>query len=209
MEEYDTLRIRLERKLGNTEEVSRLQQEKGFKSLNVKEDRQKKEELYDDFVDQYSNNDYEEPLEEISLVSKRTRRSILVILIIVAFGIGILSGVSLLNSNDTQVEDNTTTAESTSVTLTDSAFGTNATSQNNTDTQNNTTISKTTSSSSDSSSTTTKSSSSSTSKKSSSSSSSSSGSSSSGSSSSGSSSSGSSGSSSGSGSSSSGSNSGD
>ena len=50
LDEYDTLRIRYERKLGNKEAVSKLQEAKGFKSSKIEESRNKKEELYDDFA---------------------------------------------------------------------------------------------------------------------------------------------------------------
>ena len=60
LDEYDTLRIRYERKLGNKEAVSKLQEAKGFKSSKIEESRNKKEELYDDFVDGYSSVKNEE-----------------------------------------------------------------------------------------------------------------------------------------------------
>ena len=80
LDEYDTLRIRYERKLGNKEAVSKLQEAKGFKSSKIEESRNKKEELYDDFVDGYSSVKNEE-FSEISskqIFSKSTKRILLV-----------------------------------------------------------------------------------------------------------------------------------
>lgn len=57
LEDYDTLRIRYERKLGNKETVSKLQEQKGFKPSIIKEKKAKKQELYDDFVDKYSKSE--------------------------------------------------------------------------------------------------------------------------------------------------------
>ena len=51
LEDYDTLRIRYERKLGNKETVSKLQEAKGFKPSVIKEKKAKRQELYDDFVE--------------------------------------------------------------------------------------------------------------------------------------------------------------
>ena len=41
LEDYDTLRIRYERKLGNKETVSKLQEQKGFKPSIIKEKKAK------------------------------------------------------------------------------------------------------------------------------------------------------------------------
>lgn len=146
LEEYDTLRIRYERKLGNKEEVSKLQEAKGFKPSNITERKAKKEELYDDFVDKYSaidSYDYSETKKENNSLNKRTKWTIIILLVIIAFAIGIVAGVSELNT----IQNNTVP----NITVTDSAFSSNATVTNATnltanDTQNGTTpnIQKTT-----------------------------------------------------------------
>lgn len=146
LEEYDTLRIRYERKLGNKEEVSKLQEAKGFKPSSITERKAKKEELYDDFVDKYSaidSYDYSETKKENNSLNKRTKWTIIILLVIIAFAIGIVAGVSELNT----IQNNTVP----NITVTDSAFSSNATVTNATnltanDTQNGTTpnIQKTT-----------------------------------------------------------------
>lgn len=121
LEEYDTLRIRYERKLGNVEEVSRLQKAKGFKPSKIKESKAKKEEFYDDFVDGYSSVKSEEYSEITSkqVFSKKTKRIIIVLFVLLAFGIGLVAGISALHTiqNETKVN----------ITVTDSAFSPNDT----------------------------------------------------------------------------------
>ena len=116
LEEYDTLRIRYERKLGNKETVSKLQEAKGFKPSFIKEKKAKKEELYDEFVDQYSKSegkDYGE-IQRSKMFSATTKRAFIILFILLAFGIGILAGISAINNS----QQNTTS----NVTITDSAF---------------------------------------------------------------------------------------
>lgn len=122
LEEYDTLRIRYERKLGNKETVSKLQEAKGFKPSSIKEKKAKKEELFDEFVDKYSmseGKDYGE-IQRSQIFSKTTTRTILVLMILLAFAVGIMAGVSTIG---TVSQDNS----SSNVTITDSAFSANAT----------------------------------------------------------------------------------
>lgn len=120
IEEYDTLRIRYERKLGNKETVSKLQEAKGFKPSTIKEKKAKKDELYDDFVDRYSvreEKDYGE-IQRSNMFSKSTKRAIIILFILLAFGIGILAGISAINNSQQNVTPN--------VTVTDSAFSANS-----------------------------------------------------------------------------------
>lgn len=122
LEEYDTLRIRYERKLGNKETVSKLQEAKGFKPSSIKEKKAKKEELFDEFVDKYSmseGKDYGE-IQRSQIFSKTTTRTILVLIILLAFAVGIMAGVSTIGMVG---QDNS----SSNVTITDSAFSANAT----------------------------------------------------------------------------------
>lgn len=121
IEEYDTLRIRYERKLGNKEAVSRLQEAKGFKPSTIKEKKAKKQELYDDFVDKYSlseGKDYGE-IQRSNLFGKTTKRVLIILFILLAFGIGIMAGISAINDTHENVSPN--------VTVTDTAFSANAT----------------------------------------------------------------------------------
>ena len=121
LEEYDTLRIRYERKLGNKETVSKLQEAKGFKSSSIKEKKAKKEELYDDFVDKYSvteEKDYGQ-IQRSSMFSKETKRAIVILFILLAFGVGILAGISAINNTQNDTVSN--------VTITDTAFSANNT----------------------------------------------------------------------------------
>lgn len=134
-EEYDTLRIRYERKLGNTEEVSRIQKLKGFEPKQSMKSRSEKDELFDEFVDQPNNEEkvYKEMVKEPS-VNSTTKFLLLAIFVILAFIIGIGAGAVVLGdaSNQTNVV-NTTVSES--------AFSTgNATIQNATLVANNTTV---------------------------------------------------------------------
>jgi len=121
LEDYDTLRIRYERKLGNKETVSKLQEAKGFKSSSIKEKKAKKQELYDDFVDKYSvseGKDYGE-IQRSNLISKSTKRAFVILFILLAFGIGILAGLSAINNTHQDTTPN--------VTISDSAFSVNQT----------------------------------------------------------------------------------
>lgn len=81
LEDYDTLRIRYERKLGNKETVSKLQEQKGFKPSIIKEKKAKKQELYDDFVDKYSKSegkDYGE-IQRSKMFNKSTKRAFIIL----------------------------------------------------------------------------------------------------------------------------------
>ncbi|MBE6485947.1 MAG: hypothetical protein E7Z85_03790 [Methanosphaera stadtmanae] len=121
LEDYDTLRIRYERKLGNKETVSKLQEAKGFKPSVIKEKKAKKQELYDDFVDKYSKSegkDYGE-IQRSNIFNKSTKRAIIILFILLAFGVGILAGFSAITSNQENVTPN--------VTISDSAFSANQT----------------------------------------------------------------------------------
>lgn len=121
LEDYDTLRIRYERKLGNKETVSKLQEAKGFKPSVIKEKKAKKEELYDDFVDRYSKTeekDYGE-IQRSNLFNKSTKRAIIILFILLAFGVGILAGFSAITSNQENITPN--------VTISDTAFSANQT----------------------------------------------------------------------------------
>ncbi len=121
LEDYDTLRIRYERKLGNKETVSKLQEQKGFKPSIIKEKKAKKQELYDDFVDKYSKSegkDYGE-IQRSKMFNKSTKRAFIILFILLAFAIGILAGFSAITSN----QQNTTP----NVTISDSAFSANQT----------------------------------------------------------------------------------
>lgn len=121
LEDYDTLRIRYERKLGNKETVSRLQEAKGFRSSNIKEKKAKKEELYDEFVDQYSKSegkDYGE-IQRSNMFNKSTKRALVILFILLAFGVGIMAGYSVITSSQQETIPN--------VTISDSAFSTNQT----------------------------------------------------------------------------------
>lgn len=127
LDEYDTLRIRYERKLGNREAVSQLQERKGFKPSNITDKKAKRQELYDDFVDKYAKraNDNAEKNGGGS-VSSGSKRMLILLFVLLAFGIGIVAGVSILQSNMPDVGSN--------LTVTDSAFTANSTIgvQNNT-----------------------------------------------------------------------------
>jgi len=127
LDEYDTLRIRYERKLGNREAVSQLQERKGFKPSNITDKKAKRQELYDDFVDKYAKraNDNAEKRGNSS-VSSGSKRMLILLFVLLAFGIGIVAGVSILQSNMPDVGSN--------LTVTDSAFTANSTIgvQNNT-----------------------------------------------------------------------------
>ena len=121
LEDYDTLRIRYERKLGNKETVSKLQEAKGFKPSIIKEKKAKKQELYDDFVDRYSKSegkDYGE-IQRSNIFNKSTKRAIIILFILLAFAIGILAGFSAISSNQEEITPN--------VTISDSAFSANQT----------------------------------------------------------------------------------
>ena len=116
LEEYDTLRIRYERKLGNKETVSKLQESKGFKPSTIKEKKVKKQELYDDFVDKYSvseGKDYGE-IQRSNMFNKSTKRAIIILFILLAFGIGIIAGISAINNNSQD--------DPVNITITDTAF---------------------------------------------------------------------------------------
>lgn len=118
LEEYDTLRIRYERKLGNKEAVSKLQESKGFKPSNIQKKQERKEVLYDDFVDRYSRLDVNpEPSSNNSGNNKKVKRTVIILFVLLAFIVGIVAGVVALNT----VPANNTT----NVTITDSAFTTN------------------------------------------------------------------------------------
>lgn len=121
LEDYDTLRIRYERKLGNMETVSKLQEAKGFKSSNIKEKKAKKEELYDEFVDQYSKSEGKDygQIQRSNMFSKSTKRALIILLILIAFGVGIMAGFSAITSSQQETIPN--------VTISDSAFSTNQT----------------------------------------------------------------------------------
>lgn len=139
LDEYDTLRIRYERKLGNKEAVSKLQEAKGFKSSKIEESRNKKEELYDDFVDGYSSVKNEE-FSEISskqIFSKSTKRILLVLFVLLAFGIGIFAGISALHTVENETGINITVSDS-AFSANDTVTSINATQSNNTTLQKNT-----------------------------------------------------------------------
>lgn len=139
LDEYDTLRIRYERKLGNKEAVSKLQEAKGFKSSKIEESRNKKEELYDDFVDGYSSVKNEE-FSEISskqIFSKSTKRILLVLFVLLAFGIGIFAGISALHTVENETGINITVSDS-AFSANDTITSINATQSNNTTLQKNT-----------------------------------------------------------------------
>lgn len=124
LEEYDTLRIRYERKLGNKEAVSKLQEAKGFKSSSIKEKKAKKDELYDEFVDQYSKSegkDYGE-IQRSNMFSKSTKRAFIIMFILLAFGIGIIAGISAIN--------NVQSEQTPDITITDTAFSADSSSIN-------------------------------------------------------------------------------
>lgn len=121
LEEYDTLRIRYERKLGNKETVSKLQESKGFKPSAIKEKKVKKQELYDDFVDKYSvseGKDYGQ-IQRSNIFNKSTKRAIIILFILLAFGIGIIAGISAINNSNQE--------QTTNITITDTAFSANET----------------------------------------------------------------------------------
>ena len=122
LEEYDTLRIRYERKLGNKETVSKLQESKGFKPSRIKEKKAKKQELYDEFVDKYSKSDEKDygQIQRSNIFSKSTSRTILLLVVLLAFGVGIVAGLTVMNNNAAG-------NNSTNVTITDSAFSANQT----------------------------------------------------------------------------------
>lgn len=139
LDEYDTLRIRYERKLGNKEAVSKLQEAKGFKSSKIEESINKKEELYDDFVDGYSSVKNEE-FSEISskqIFSKSTKRILLVLFVLLAFGIGIFAGISALHTVENETGINITVSDS-AFSANDTVTSINATQSNNTTLQKNT-----------------------------------------------------------------------
>ena len=122
LEEYDTLRIRYERKLGNKETVSKLQESKGFKPSRIKEKKAKKQELYDEFVDKYSKSDEKDygQIQRSNIFSKSTSRTILLLVVLLAFAVGIVAGLTVMNNNAAG-------NNSTNVTITDSAFSANQT----------------------------------------------------------------------------------
>lgn len=121
LEEYDTLRIRYERKLGNTETVSKLQESKGFKPSKIKEKKVMKQELYDEFVDKYSKSDDKDygQIQRSNMFSKSTKRTFIILFILLAFGVGIVAGFNVISNSQNQIQNN--------VTITDSAFSANAT----------------------------------------------------------------------------------
>lgn len=123
LDEYDTLRIRYERKLGNKETVSKLQESKGFKPSLIKEKKAKKEELYDEFVDKYSKSegkDYGE-IQRANMFSSTTKRALVILFLLLAFGIGIIAGITAINNSQENV---------TNVTISDTAFSVDSTSLN-------------------------------------------------------------------------------
>ena len=121
LEEYDTLRIRFERKLGNKEAVSKLQEAKGFKPSAIKEKKARREELYDEFVDKYSKSEGKDygQIQRSNMFNKTTKRALVILFILLAFGIGIMAGFTAINNVQKDVLPN--------VTITDTAFSANAT----------------------------------------------------------------------------------
>ncbi|RAP53360.1 MAG: hypothetical protein BZ137_06905 [Methanosphaera sp. rholeuAM130] len=120
LEEYDTLRIRFERKLGNREAVSKLQERKGFKPSKIAEKKAIKEELYDDFVDKYAKRDNIDAQKAASnSLSGKTKGLLLLVFVLVAFTIGIAAGMTALQNQHQEVISN--------ITISDSAFISNAT----------------------------------------------------------------------------------
>lgn len=120
LDEYDTLRIRFERKLGNREAVSKLQERKGFKPSNIVEKKAIKEELYDDFVDKYAKQDNIDAQKEASnSLSGKTKGLLILIFVLVAFTIGIAAGMTALQTQHQEVISN--------ITISDSAFVSNTT----------------------------------------------------------------------------------
>ena len=137
LEEYDTLRIRYERKLGNREAVAELQKNMGFNSSHIAEQSAKKEELYDDFVDKYAKQNFDD------FNVKNARKSgghgkLLITIVLLAFIVGIVAGFAVLTLNSVNE-----TVASENITVADSAFSTNSTIASNT-TNNTTKNNKTT-----------------------------------------------------------------
>ncbi|MBO7719386.1 MAG: hypothetical protein J6S29_04445 [Methanosphaera sp.] len=132
LEEYDTLRIRYERKLGNREAVSKLQERKGFKPSNIAEKKAIKEELYDDFVDKYAKQENIDAQKEASnSLSGKTKGLLLLIFVLVAFTIGIAAGMTALQSHHQEVISNITVSDSAFVSNTTLEQAKNLTQKNN------------------------------------------------------------------------------
>ena len=139
LEEYDTLRIRYERKLGNREAVSKLQERKGFKPSNIAEKKAIKEELYDDFVDKYAKQENINAQKEASSsLSGKTKGMLLLVFVLVAFTIGIAAGMTALQSHHQEVISNITVSDSAFVSNTTLEQAKNLTQQNNNMTSTNT-----------------------------------------------------------------------
>ena len=120
LEEYDTLRIRFERRLGNRENVSKLQERKGFKPSNITEKKAIKEELYDDFVDKYAKiENIDAQKAGSSSVGGKTKGLLILVFVLVAFTIGIAAGMTALQTQNHEIQSN--------ITISDSAFVSNTT----------------------------------------------------------------------------------
>lgn len=132
LDEYDTLRIRYERKLGNKETVSKLQESKGFKPSLIKEKKAKKEELYDEFVDQYSKSEGKDygQIQRANMFSSTTKRAFIILFLLLAFGIGIIAGITAINNSQANTSPN--------VTVSDTAFSADSTTLNASNMTNNT-----------------------------------------------------------------------
>ncbi|MDO5852100.1 MAG: hypothetical protein Q4Q23_06400 [Methanobacteriaceae archaeon] len=117
-EDYDTLKIRYERRLGNDEEVEKLQKIKGYSSKSKR--KSEKDELFDEFVDKPSKKTkaYAEVVSEQASVGSTFKKVIITLFVIIAFAIGIYAGVTTLNllNNETQMADG--------MVISDSAFST-------------------------------------------------------------------------------------
>ena len=139
LEEYDTLRIRFERKLGNRETVSKLQERKGFKPSKIAEKKAIKEELYDDFVDKYAKRDNIDAQKAASnSISGKTKGLFLLVFVLVAFTIGIAAGMTALSTHHEEVLSNITISDSAFISNTTLEQAKNITQKNNNVTSTNT-----------------------------------------------------------------------
>lgn len=80
-----------------------------------------KQELYDEFVDKYSKSDDKDygQIQRSNMFSKSTKRTFIILFILLAFGVGIVAGFNVISNSQNQIQNN--------VTITDSAFSANAT----------------------------------------------------------------------------------
>ena len=139
LEEYDTLRIRFERRLGNRENVSKLQERKGFKPSNITEKKAIKEELYDDFVDKYAKIENIDAQKAVSnSIGGKTKGLLILVFVLIAFTIGIAAGMTALQTHDQQIQSNITISDSAFVSNTTLEQAKNLTQKNNNMTSTNT-----------------------------------------------------------------------